>query len=441
MKKIDFLIRYEVKARELESIMLLKLELERRGYTVGLVGNYEQRFDFEPKVLIVPACYNTGNIMYEICKYKIRKIANLQWEQVFVSHNEDNPESRLNVYGYGRKILHLLWGERSRIRLRNSGQNISHTEITGCVNTDLIRDKFKKLLLTKKELADRYNLDVNKKWCLFVSSFSFCNLSPLQINLVKQELGVDYYNYFKKLSDDSRNSIVQWFQKALNDHPDTIIIYRPHPEEQNDQQLIKMAQDYPNFYVIFDLAMKHWVNACDKIYNWDSTGQVDVMLLRKPYRFLRPIKIKEEFDYKLFIGIDSIKNEQAFLNDFSNMEYKEIIDKNLFDSYYYIPQNYIYQNMCDILEQMLKTDKYDIKLNLKEWMYVEALTCKIRLMDVLKKIIGNALYMRIKHTFKPVTSFEIDYQKTIETCYSRNTATPKEIEEVESRLKPLIYEQ
>lgn len=68
-------------------------------------------------------------------------------------------------------------------------------------------------------------------------------------------------------------------------HPDTIIIYRPHPDELNDEQLMQMVQDYPNFYVIADLAMKHWVNACDKVYNWYSTGQVDVVLLHKPYRF------------------------------------------------------------------------------------------------------------------------------------------------------------
>ena len=89
-QKVDFLIRYEHKIRELESVMLLKLELERRGYTVGLVCNYEHRHDYEPKVLIVPAGYYTEHFMYEMCKYSIRKIANLQLEQLFQSRNEEN---------------------------------------------------------------------------------------------------------------------------------------------------------------------------------------------------------------------------------------------------------------------------------------------------------------------------------------------------------------
>ena len=55
--------------------------------------------------------------------------------------------------------------------------------------------------------------------------------------------------------------------------------------------------------------------------------------------------------------MDSIKDAQAFQDDFTNMEYRDIINKSLFDSYYYIPQNYIYQNICDYLEQMLLTDK------------------------------------------------------------------------------------
>ena len=60
-------------------------------------------------------------------------------------------------------------------------------------------------------------------------------------------------------------------------------------------------------------------------------------------------------------GMDSIKDAQAFKDDFTTTEYRDMINKSLFDSYYYIPQNYIYQNICDYLEQMLLTDKYDIK--------------------------------------------------------------------------------
>ena len=97
-QKVDFLIRYEHKIRELESVMLLKLELERRGYTVGLVCNYEHRHDYEPKVLIVPAGYYTEHFMYEMCKYSIRKIANLQLEQLFQSRNEENLDSPFNIY-------------------------------------------------------------------------------------------------------------------------------------------------------------------------------------------------------------------------------------------------------------------------------------------------------------------------------------------------------
>lgn len=439
-KKVDFLIRYEHKARELESVILLKLELEQRGYSVGLVCNYEQRYDFEPRVLVIPAGYHTEHFLYEMCKYNIRKIANLQLEQLFQSKNEENIHSPFNIYGYGCKILHFLWGKQVLHRLCYGGLDASHAIITGQLNTDLLRGKFKDLLLTKETLACRYNLDKHKRWYLFVSSFAYCNMNELQVYLVKKSSGTDSYNYFKQVSDDSRACILKWFQNALKAHPDTIIIYRPHPEELNDGLLMQMVQDYPNFRVIADLAMKHWVNVCDKIYNWYSTGQVDMVLLHKPYRFLRPYKIKEDFDYKLFIGIDSIKDEQTFRDDFINMEYKEVIDKVLFDSYYYIPQNYIYQNMCDILEQMLLTDKYDIGLNLKERIYVELLTNKIRLTDTLKRKLGLKMFLKVKNKLKKQEPLDKIYQKAINRSYDINVATRKEIEEVESRLKPLIYE-
>lgn len=178
-QKVDFLIRYEHKIRELESVMLLKLELERRGYTVGLVCNYEHRHDYEPKVLIVPAGYYTEHFMYEMCKYSIRKIANLQLEQLFQSRNEENLDSPFNIYGYGRKILHFLWGKQVQHRLCYGGLDVAHTVITGQLNTDLLRGKFKDQLITKETLACRYNLDFQKKWYLFLSSFAYCNMDAI----------------------------------------------------------------------------------------------------------------------------------------------------------------------------------------------------------------------------------------------------------------------
>lgn len=218
-QKVDFLIRYEHKIRELESVMLLKLELERRGYTVGLVCNYEHRHDYEPKVLIVPAGYYTEHFMYEMCKYSIRKIANLQLEQLFQSRNEENLDSPFNIYGYGRKILHFLWGKQVQHRLCYGGLDVAHTVITGQLNTDLLRGKFKDQLITKETLACRYNLDFQKKWYLFLSSFAYCNMDAIQVHLTKKVLGLESYNYFKQLSDESRDSILRWFQNALMTHP------------------------------------------------------------------------------------------------------------------------------------------------------------------------------------------------------------------------------
>ena len=49
-KKVDFLIRYEHKVRDLESIMLIRTELERRGYSVAFICNYE----YNPQVRYQP---------------------------------------------------------------------------------------------------------------------------------------------------------------------------------------------------------------------------------------------------------------------------------------------------------------------------------------------------------------------------------------------------
>ena len=64
-KKVDFLIRYEHKVRDLESIMLIRTELERRGYSVAFMCNYEyDRQDrYQDKVLVSPAIYSEANLI------------------------------------------------------------------------------------------------------------------------------------------------------------------------------------------------------------------------------------------------------------------------------------------------------------------------------------------------------------------------------------------
>lgn len=443
-QKIDFLFRYEHKVRELESIMLLKLELERRGYTVAFVGNYDykQIDNYYPKVFISPAIYNNNNLYGEFIKYGlIRKIANLQWEQVFTISNEKDINFAQNITGIGTKTINFCWGIRSKERIIKGGVNKECAIVVGQVNADLLKDKFSQSLKRKEELAKDFNINSNLKWHLFISSFAYCELDKLQTELIIKAIGYKDYYRFKKISDESRESILDWFESMLKQDKETILIYRPHPDEAKKSTRLKdMEHRFPNFKVIPDLAIKHWINACDKIYNWYSTGIIDGIILNKPWRLLRPITIDEDLDYRMMHHAQSIKSYKEYIEDVQNYEIKDIIEKNILDSYYYIPDNYSYIKVCDILEEMLLTTKYDIHYTFNEYIHLNILLTKNKIKTILKKIIENTLSDKlIKIIFKTKLEKQRIRKQILIDGYEKNVINEKDINDITERLKPIVY--
>lgn len=443
-KKVDFVFRYEHKVREIESLMLLRLELERRGYTVDFVGNYEyDRRDFsQPRVFIAPAVYTDGELQGDLLRYgMLKKIANLQWEQLIGVKEEEDPQGFHNIVGLGQRIVTFCWGQRSHDRFVNTGVSKNRVPVVGQINTDLLRLPFNKLLMTKLQLGVKYHIDSQKKWYLFVSSFAYCEMDKFQAKLAKEELGVDGFNEFTRVSYESRDAILDWFEKKLVEIPNTIIIYRPHPDEtERCQRLKDMATKYSNFRVIPSEAMKHWVNASDKIYNWYSTGVVDVIVMGKPLRMLRPVHIAEHLDYRLMIDAHSITNQNDFDEDFEDMTMKEVIDKQMFESYYHLSSMPVYKSICDILEEMLTTKKYDIEYSIAERFKWIMLLVGKHIKHFFKIVILRYLPPRFySQSIKKKIKDSEELMQMLKDGYEKNVASQKELEKFSKLYKPIIY--
>ena len=443
-KKVDFVFRYEHKVREIESLMLLRLELERRGYTVDFVGNYEyDRRDFsQPRVFIAPAVYTDGQLQGDILRYgMLKKIANLQWEQLIGVKEEEYPHGFHNIVGLGQHIITFCWGKRSHDRFVNTGVDKNKVPVVGQINTDLLRQPFNMLLLTKQQLGQKYQIDSQKKWYLFISSFAYCEMDQFQAKLAKEALGDDGFNEFARVSYESRDAILDWFEKKLVSTPHTIIIYRPHPDEtERCQRLKDMAEKYSNFRVIPSEAMKHWVNACDKIYNWFSTGVVDVIVMGKPLRMLRPVHIPEYLDYRLMIDAHSISNQNEFDDDFEDTTMKEVIDKQMFEPYYHLSSEPVYKSICDILVEMLKTKRYDIKYTNAErikWIRILAAKYIKRIIEItFLRVLPKRFYPQ---AYKKLLKDREERTQMLKDGYKKNVASQEEIAYFSELYRPLIY--
>ena len=133
---LDFLILYEHVVREYESITLLKLELERRGYTVDIRQLLDRKklkyFTWKkPKVLVASAMYDDktmNSFVYNnvgVCN----KVVNLHWEQVLSEEQENSPF--FNCGQSASYAMHTCWGTAARDRIVKYGVPMENTTITG----------------------------------------------------------------------------------------------------------------------------------------------------------------------------------------------------------------------------------------------------------------------------------------------------------------------
>jgi surface carbohydrate biosynthesis protein len=449
-KSIDFLISYEHKSRELESVLLIKIELEKRGYSVLIHGLYDNDFDRyrslkknNPRVVIVPAAYDYGILScfaYNLVGLK-KKVVNLQWEQILSLKEEADRNGYHNPKGLAKQAVHLCWGEKSRTRLINSGVSPKNAIITGPVHLDLLRPEFNEYFISKEKLSIQFNLDISKEWILFISSFSYCSLSDVQLNTIAQSYGIDDTNYFKHFSIESKNEILNWFERILEDEPNRILIYRPHPEEMGkDARLLALERKYSNFRVVSEHALKHWVKASDSIYNWYSTSMADIYFSKKPCQILRPIQIINEQEVSIFEEANFITTFDEFRDCLKNNYFKNPLSNEIMKCYYdlHLDNTPAYSRVCDILEQVYHSNLYKINFSMR---------LKFReFINDFKVPIGNYFFShipidsrlrRISFISKRIESRE-KISEWYKKSFHKSVATNSEIINIESALKELI---
>ena len=115
---LDFLILYEHTVREYESDLLLKLELERRGYTVRirqLLDAKDLRLfgKDKPEVLVASCMYDNEAINSHVYNNigRCNKIVNLHWEQMLSDTQEEG--DWFNMNGNAKRCVQTCWGKRT----------------------------------------------------------------------------------------------------------------------------------------------------------------------------------------------------------------------------------------------------------------------------------------------------------------------------------------
>ena len=303
MKKVDFLFIYEVRNRELENICLLAAELEKRGYTTAFINTWyaisHEIPDYDAEVVITSACYSSNTYTF-FTKFatKFKKVVNMQWEQIL--HNgyvESKGTTSWDFWGESLKTRHICWGENTKNRLMTKfGVPEEFLKVCGCIPLDFYRPEFAGRLIPRDKLFSDNGLDSTKTTMLFISSFSFTSL-PLN---TRPKSSIDFSDVHAKSVVDSQKAIADWMEKACKEYPDIQFIYRAHPAEAQAEFLLQLERENKNFFCLSKEPIKHWIMACDKIYNWTSTAAAEVYVSQKQSFVLEPVPLDHRVTYRLF---------------------------------------------------------------------------------------------------------------------------------------------
>ena len=242
---LDFLILYEHTVREYESDLLLKLELERRGYTVRirqLLDAKDLRLfgKDKPEVLVASCMYDNEAINSHVYNNigKCNKIVNLHWEQMLSDTQEEG--DWFNMNGNAKRCVQTCWGQRTAQRLQAHGMDAKNTPVTGAVMMDFLRSEFKGYFKDKETLCKEFGLDPAKQLHLYISSFGYASMTDQEVAELSKMAGTDFSG-FARTNRVSMEKTLAWFDRYLGDHPEVELVYRRHPSEWKCKALDELA--------------------------------------------------------------------------------------------------------------------------------------------------------------------------------------------------------
>ena len=197
---LDFLILYEHTVREYESDLLLKLELERRGYTVRirqLLDAKDLRLfgKDKPEVLVASCMYDNEAINSHVYNNigRCNKIVNLHWEQMLSDTQEEG--DWFNMNGNAKRCVQTCWGKRTAARLQAHGMDAKNTPVTGAVMMDFLRPEFKGYFKDKETLCKEFGLDPAKQLHLYISSFGYASMTDQEVAELSKMAGTDFSGF------------------------------------------------------------------------------------------------------------------------------------------------------------------------------------------------------------------------------------------------------
>lgn len=340
----------------MESIILLCLELESRGYTVDIrpCNGLGKKRIVPADVLVVPYCRTCDDLKHwgRFAKGS-NTIINIQWEQVYTYDADAERPCKYDPVDNAKFAIHLCWSDSSRTRLIEGDILPENAIVTGPIHLDFYNLKNKKdFFKSKEEIGKLFSINPDKKWILFCSNFSGI-ISEKEIR--QRSNNNDAFASRYQVEKSTKQAVLEWIQKFITDNPEYVFIYRPHPFEKSDLLLDQIKMSYSNFYVIDALSIRQWINAANYSLFWTSTSSVDAFFSKARHGILRPYHVSLSNDMVIFNGASFISTYKEFsdylLSD--NCKKYELQDSTVYKYYDVDTHKPSFMRIADYLENTL----------------------------------------------------------------------------------------
>ena len=438
MSAPDFLILYEHTVREYESDLLLKLELERRGYTAQIRQLLDpKRLDWvfgkdKPKVLVASCMYDNEALNSHVFNNigRCDRVVNLHWEQMLSDTQEQG--DWFNMNGNAKRCVQTCWGRRTAARLQAHGMDAKNTPVTGAVMMDFLRPEFRGYFKDKAALCKEWGLDPAKHLHLYISSFGYASMSDAEVAELSRMAGTDFTG-FARTNRVSMAETLRWFDAYLAAHPEVELVYRRHPSEWKCKELDELAARRAKFQVILADSVKQWIVAADSISIWMSTAIAEVYMAGKSCHILRPVPIEHEYDPVIYKDARYVTGYEQFCAAMAEPEPPFPIAREVIEGYFDPSPVPAYRRMADLLEQVYREPPRDTPMGQGFTPHFNALKCAAL----------AGVHWLYRHHREPKRVFRFcpplaEFAQRIYGYVDKAHITPEQIAAMTERIRPFV---
>lgn len=271
--------------REGTSTYELKKEFEKKGFKVWVFSIIFELTKAKvvslkniPDIVFLPWFVNEKHesIIYTIIKNNPNvKIINLHQEQIGSISTEKTliPITQFTKNG----CYHFAWGRYFYNKLLENNVDKDKVFITGNIRNDA---SIGKKSIDRLELAQKYGLDISKKWILFAENRGWilmhndiATINELEERGMNEKDINDFIDYTKKSLNLFEDNIKTLDKSFFNEFE---FIYRPHPGT------ILFNNLGENVKIIPQNSIYDWIMNCDLFVTCESTSIFEAEMCNKP---------------------------------------------------------------------------------------------------------------------------------------------------------------